>query len=127
MDQRPLEQYGYLLESISSARLFVKRRKDYDPELIGRCNANFLLYRRDTTVLGRIRETDPKIRRMTIEYYKHTELTVMNNTDRWRVLNTLCQDKVMKSSGRLTECSFTWGTYSKWKFESERQERFKGC
>ena len=80
LEQRPSEQYGYLLSSIPNARLFIKRKKDYDSELIGRCNANFLLYRRDTG-LGKVREANPKKRRMTVEY-KLTKLPVMNNTER---------------------------------------------
>ena len=40
--------------------------------------------------------TDPKKRRIAVGY-KRTELRVMNNAERRRVLNALCQDSVRKS------------------------------
>ena len=110
LQQRPLEQFNYLLGSIPNECFFIKRRDDYDPDLIERCKASFQLYRRDT-VLGNVRETNPRKRRVADEH-KLTALPVMNNAERRRVLNVLCQDSVRKSersSGSQSVSIREWG------------------
>ena len=92
-----MEQFNYLLGSIPNERLFIKKSGDYEPDLIVRsCKASFQLYRRDTVLLEKVRETNPRKRRVAVKH-KLTALPVMNNAERRRVLNVLYQDNVRKS------------------------------
>ena len=98
LQQRSEDQFNYLLESIPDERLFFKRKGNYDPDLIRRCTTSFQLYRRDR-VLEKVRETNPRKRRVAVEH-KLTGVPVMINAEQRRVLNVLSQDSVRKS-----ECS----------------------
>ena len=79
-----------------NARLFVNRWKDYDPNLIEQCGVDFRLYRLEK-VAEKVKEYDPKKRRRLLEL-KFIEFSVMDNTQRERVLEMLHRDKVRRSS-----------------------------